>query len=126
MAVWDRVLMRLGRIWLLLALLGLTGATGCTGGYFSPLARHLSPDAAEALTTIKIGMTRQEVIALLGEPQRQETIGKTELLTYRPSLHAREAMNFSPVGIVEGKVAGLGPAFEYQVKQGFKAATAGK
>ena len=36
------------------------------------------------MTTIKIGMTREEVVSLLGPPSKQQVFGKTELLTYQP------------------------------------------
>src|SRR5437773_9072088 len=102
-----------------LALFILVQAIGCTGGY-------LSPTDSQTLTSIKVGMTREEVLNLLGSPYSQETVGKTELLTYRPDWSIAGATNFSPIGIVDGKVAGWGPAYDLKVKQDFKAAAASK
>lgn len=106
--------MGVGGIGIVLAALA---TTGCSGGYFSPQARHLTPQQSATLTAVKIGMTRDEVIQLLGSPHRQEIIGKTELLTYRPCVREHAAAYFSPVGIVDGRVVGFGPNFEFKIKQ---------
>ena len=81
---------------------------GCSGPY-------LSPAASQALATMKIGMTREEVVSQLGPPHAQATFGKIELLTYRPDWSA-SANSFTPIGIVDGKVVGLGPTYALKVE----------
>jgi outer membrane protein assembly factor BamE (lipoprotein component of BamABCDE complex) len=53
---------------------------------------------------VQIGMSRDEVVALMGQPQKRETYGKTEFLIYQTN----EPGNFTPIGIVDGKVVGWG------------------
>jgi len=98
--------MRLPRLFLMLAM--AAPVAGC-GGY-------LSVAGTQSLTQVKVGMTREEVIRTVGEPQRSELVGKTELLTYNPDWAVRLAENFSPVGIVDGKVAGFGPSYASSVR----------
>jgi hypothetical protein len=57
-------------------------------------------------------MTRQEVLAAMGPPQRQEIYGTTEFLIYSADTSAENAQaNFIPVAIVDGRVTGTGRAF---------------
>ena len=63
-----------------------------------------SASYTKALMNVKIGMSRDEVVALMGQPQKRETYGKTEFLIYQTN----EAGNFTPIGIVDGKVVGWG------------------
>ena len=93
--------MRLPR--LIFSLVLISPVVGC-GGY-------LSVESTQSLTKVKVGMTREEVIRTVGEPQRSEVVGKTELLTYKTDWSVRLADNFTPVGIVEGKVAGFGSVY---------------
>ncbi len=64
-------------------------------GCSSSSGPYLSPAAAQALTTIKMGMTREEVISLLGPPAKQHFCGKTELLTYQPDWTTAKASDFN-------------------------------
>lgn len=103
-----------------IALVVLLQTAGCGGDY-------LSPAASQALATIKVGTSRDDVVRQLGPPHSQEMVGKTELLTYRPDWTAQNtAAGFSPIAIVDGKVAGVGPNFAYKVKADFADATARK
>ena len=77
---------RFQRGWLV-ALLACVQMHGCSSSGF-----YLSPSASQALTTIKIGMTREEVISLLGPPSKQQVFGKTELLTYLTRLDRGEGV----------------------------------
>jgi hypothetical protein len=75
--------------------------------------------SAANLTQIQIhpgqihpGMTRQEVLAALGPPGRQEIYGATEFLIYSTDGNTDTAQsNFIPVAIVDGRVTGTGRAF---------------
>ena len=97
----------------------LVHAAGCTGGY-------LTHSSSQALTNIKVGMTREEVVSLLGPPHRGEIVGKAELLTYRPDWTVLNAASFTPIGIIDGKVAGLGPSYEARIRIDYKAETGRK
>jgi len=100
--------MRLPHLVLSLAL--VAPIVGC-GGY-------LSNERTQSLTHVKVGMTREELIRAVGEPQSIEVVGKTELLTYKPDWSVRLGDNFTPVGIVNGKVAGFGSVYEFGVRRG--------
>src|SRR5262245_53428913 len=51
---------------------------------------------------LQVGMTRQEVITVIGNPERRETYCKTEFLVYR------DDKVFRPIAIVDGKVTDWG------------------
>ena len=64
------------------------------------------------------GMTRQEVLAAMGPPQRQEIYGTTEFLIYSADGSTDIAQaNFIPVAIVDGRVTGTGRAFYEAIVQ---------
>ena len=90
----------------------LAGTAGC--GAYLPHA------ASQALITVKVGMTREEVVKQLGEPHSRETVGQVELLTYRPDWSVVGANTFTPIGITDGKVSGLGPIYAAKVKSAAK------
>ena len=106
--------MRLPR--LIFSLVLISPVVGC-GGY-------LSVESTRSLTKVKVGMTREEVIRTVGEPQRREVVGKTELLTYKTDWSVPLADSFTPVGIVEGKVAGFGSVYETGVRLNLASPTA--
>jgi len=57
-------------------------------------------------------MGREDVIGLLGRPQKQEVHGTTEFLFYLTNwLMTEPASQRSPVAISDGKVVGLGKAY---------------
>jgi hypothetical protein len=83
--------------------LGAALQGGCTGPAAIPVAN---------LTQIHPGMTRQEVLAAMGPPQRQEIYGTTEFLIYSADGNAESPQsNLIPVAIVDGRVTGTGRAF---------------
>jgi hypothetical protein len=58
---------------------------------------------------LQVGMSRDEVIATMGKPQIRESYGKTEFLIYRTDFPASSGTaDFTPVGVVNGKVTGWG------------------
>ena len=102
------------------ALLALVQAGGCGSMY-------LSPAASQALANVKVGMTREEVVRQLGPPHGQETVGNTQLLTYNADWTVENtAGSFSPIAIVDDRVAGFGPTYAFKVKFDFQAENAGK
>lgn len=61
------------------------------------------------LMNLQVGMDRSEVLAAMGQPQRREAYGNTEFLIYRTGFESNsENGNFTPVAIIDGKVAGWG------------------
>jgi hypothetical protein len=77
--------------------------SGCTGPTALPVAN---------LAQIHTGMSRQEVLAAMGPPQRQEIYGTTEFLIYSADGSADITQsNVIPVAIVDGRVTGTGRAF---------------
>ena len=72
------------------------------------------------------GMTRQEVLAALGPPERQEIYGTTEFLIYSADGNTDAAQpNFIPVAIVDGRVTGTGRAFYDAMVQANRGAPGG-
>jgi Protein of unknown function (DUF3192) len=58
---------------------------------------------------LRVGMTRDEVIATMGKPQIREAYGKTEFLIYRTDLPVgTQTVDFTPVALANGKVTGWG------------------
>jgi hypothetical protein len=55
----------------------------------------------------KVGMSQNQVVAILGEPQRRETYEGTEFLIY-PTDSGGGALNFMPIAIVGERVTGIG------------------
>jgi hypothetical protein len=86
------------RVALWCALWAILPQGGCTDPMAMPVA---------GLSQIRTGMTRQEVLAILGPPQRQETYAATEFLIYSSDGTSNTALlNFTPVAIVDGRVTG--------------------
>jgi len=68
-----------------------------------------SASYTKALMKVQVGMNRDEVIALMGQPQKREAYGKTEFLIYRTDYRGtNDDGNFTPIAIVDGRVAGWG------------------
>jgi len=64
------------------------------------------------VSEVAVGMTRSQVISVLGQPQRLETYGPTEFLFYK-SNYGEDL----PIAVVEGKVTSIGRgAYEIVVK----------
>ena len=55
------------------------------------------------VSEVAVGMTRSEVISVLGPPHKLETYGPTEFLFYRSS-YGEDL----PIAVVEGKVSSIG------------------
>ena len=81
------------------ALFILSQATGC--------AETANNDPGARLMDVEVGMSQNQVVAILGEPQRRETYGGTEFLIY-PTGSEGSALNFMPVAVVGGRVTGIG------------------
>jgi len=61
---------------------------------------------------LQVGMTRDEVITTMGKPPIREAYGKTEFLIYRTDFPVNNGKaDFTPVAVVNGKVAGWGREF---------------
>ncbi len=60
------------------------------------------------INKLQVGMTRSEVIAAMGSPDKREAYGDTEFLIYRTEIEGPEHLTLTPVAIVRGKVAGWG------------------
>jgi outer membrane protein assembly factor BamE (lipoprotein component of BamABCDE complex) len=63
----------------------------------------------QAIMKLQVGMSRDEVLSLMGQPQRREAYGSNEFLIYRTDYRGgNESADFTPVAIVNGKVVGWG------------------
>jgi hypothetical protein len=61
-----------------------------------------TPDASANISRVEIGMTQEQVLSIMGQPQSRETYGGTEFLIYGVG------GNGMPVAIVGGRVTGIG------------------
>jgi hypothetical protein len=89
---------RLRRAAILIGLALLIG--GCSSGGASVQMTNL--------TMVERGMTRAEVVAIMGEPKRKEVHGSTEFLMYPSERSETAVLDFIPVAMVDGKVTGVG------------------
>jgi SmpA/OmlA family protein len=80
------------------ALLVMSEGTGC--------AETNSNSAGARLMDVEVGMTQNQVVSILGEPERRETYGGTEFLIYPAS--SSSPQNFMPIAVVGGRVTGIG------------------
>jgi hypothetical protein len=73
----------------------------------------LSPQQSAALLNkVQVGMTKTEVIDQLGQPQKQEARGATELLFYRTIWQvADQAKLRTPIAVRDGIVVGFGETY---------------
>jgi hypothetical protein len=63
-------------------------------------------------------MTRDEVLQIMGPPQRQEIYGSTEFLIYSTDGRSTAALlDFTPIAIVDGRVTGTGRSLYEAVVQ---------
>ena len=61
------------------------------------------------LDSVRVGMTRDQVLEIMGQPQRQEAYGSTEFLIYSTDGTSNTALlDFTPIAIVDGRVTGSG------------------
>ena len=66
---------------------------------------------------LSVGMSREEVVAQLGEPHKQDAVGDMLFLHYRSAaVLDKQAESFNPVAIMQGRVVGIGPAYEAKIK----------
>jgi outer membrane protein assembly factor BamE (lipoprotein component of BamABCDE complex) len=67
-----------------------------------------SASNSKAIAKLQVGMKRDEVVALMGQPEKREEYGKTEFLFYRTDHTQIDAVDFTAVAIADGKVVGWG------------------
>jgi hypothetical protein len=64
---------------------------------------------ATRLDSVRAGMTRDEVLEILGPPQRQEVYGSTEFLIYSSDgMSTTALLDFIPIAVADGRVTGTG------------------
>ncbi|MGI9382706.1 MAG: hypothetical protein ACR2PO_06090 [Methyloligellaceae bacterium] len=59
--------------------------------------------------TLTVGMSRDDLISLMGQPKKRENYGRTEFLIYETNYLAfTDSGRFTPIAVVNGKVIGWG------------------
>jgi hypothetical protein len=91
----------------IVALVLLSALAGCAKQMPAAQTRALQND------TVETGMTRAEVEAKFGFPQRIEKVGTTTFYFYTPSWYIPSFLMSSrnPIALVNGKVVGMGQAY---------------
>ena len=70
------------------------------------------PQLVSLLYKIEIGMSREDVIRLLGEPGQQQKIEDTEFLFYFTDwINTSASIERSPIVLVNGKVIAMGKTY---------------
>jgi hypothetical protein len=69
------------------------------------------------LNQLAVGMTKEEVIAIMGTPHKREAIGRHEFLLYRTETYGDGDRSFTPVVIVDGRLTGWGRNFYDDVRR---------
>ena len=68
-----------------------------------------SMEHKSAIETLEVGMSRDRLVSLMGKPAKRENYGSTQFYIYETNyLALRESGQFTPVAVVDGKVAGWG------------------
>jgi outer membrane protein assembly factor BamE (lipoprotein component of BamABCDE complex) len=86
-----------------------------------------SNDAKDKLIHLQVGMDRDLVLSLMGKPYTREGYGEKEYLFYETNHWANdERKRFTPILIVNGKLAGWGQKYyrdssEQKSKHGIRA-----
>jgi outer membrane protein assembly factor BamE (lipoprotein component of BamABCDE complex) len=93
------------RLAMLMAL--VVAASGCG------IARQVeSRTAHDQLVQLQVGMERDLVLSLMGQPYTREAYGDAEFLFYETNHWAKdERKRFTPILIKDGKVAGWGQRY---------------
>jgi hypothetical protein len=60
------------------------------------------------LMNIQVGMSREELLAIMGTPGKREAYGRTEFLMYKTDVGNSDQEIYTPIALVDGKVAGWG------------------
>jgi hypothetical protein len=55
------------------------------------------------INKLQVGMTREEVIAVMGNPEKREVYGRTEFLMYTTG-----NFTLTPIAIIDGRLLGWG------------------
>ena len=87
------------RLMLCLALPSILLAVGCS---------TQAATRGQALTKLQIGMTKEEVLSIMGRPQRQETRGNAEVLFYTTASPGGAQEDTMPITIIGGRLIGWG------------------
>lgn len=78
-------------------------------------------DTADKISKVRIGMTKKEVISVMGKPHSTSATGNNEYLTYRLSETKRDASNrFTKpyfVRLIDGKVESYGQKGDFDSTQ---------
>jgi hypothetical protein len=88
-----------GRIVFSLALLASLLAVGCG---------TQTSYRGKGLLKLQLGMTRDEVLSVMGRPQRQEIYGDSEVLFYTTGDVGNPTEDTTPLMLVGGQLVGLG------------------
>jgi hypothetical protein len=98
--------------WLGVVLALLVTQPGCQSG-----EKQLPMNRASALVngSIRVDMSRADVVSLLGAPHQIETSGNIEFLFYSvPFVMNAGSAGSNPIAIVDGKVAGTALIYYYK------------
>jgi len=75
-------------------------------------------DREHAVFRLQVGMSREEVLSIMGPPRQVETIGNVEFWLYRPSIEENQPENITSIGILNGRVSGWGRGYYEDATRG--------
>jgi hypothetical protein len=62
----------------------------------------------KSLMKLQVGMTKEEVLSIMGKPQRHETHGDAEILFYTTGDAGDPEQDTTPLTIISGRLVGWG------------------
>jgi outer membrane protein assembly factor BamE (lipoprotein component of BamABCDE complex) len=65
---------------------------------------------SKSLANLQIGMSKEEVLSIMGKPQRQETHGDAEILFYTTASAGDMQEDMTSVTIISGRLVSWGAA----------------
>lgn len=90
--------------------------SGC-GAVNDGVNLYTSSSNRSALNKLAVGMTRAEVVAIMGDPHKREADGRAEFLVYRTETYDHGDSSFTPIVLIDGKVTGWGRNFYDNVRR---------
>lgn len=91
------------------------------GGVLLALVNGCTPQAevrGQDVMKLQVGMSREEVLSVMGKPQAIETYARVEFWLYRADTDDGRAQSILPVGFASGRVTGWGRIYYEDAMRG--------
>ena len=89
---------------------------GC-GAAVDGVNLYTSSTNRSSLNKLEVGMSREQVLAIMGDPYKREAVGRNEFLLYRTETYGNDDSTYTPIVLVNGRVTGWGRNFYDDVRR---------